>query len=112
MIRRPPRSTLFPYTTLFRSLADLVERQQRIEPAVSRSEHVPGAEDGGIEMTLLDPLFALGAHGDVVLHHHGSGVGNAEIDEMTHTEFRASVDGLAGGHQVNGAKRGGFRRGG
>src|SRR2546422_4034179 len=30
MIRRPPRSTLFPYTTLFRSRAhgDLVERLQ------------------------------------------------------------------------------------
>src|SRR3712207_8276487 len=27
MIRRPPRSTLFPYTTLFRSRADLVGRQ-------------------------------------------------------------------------------------
>src|SRR2546430_10441766 len=26
MIRRPPRSTLFPYTTLFRSLADLQVR--------------------------------------------------------------------------------------
>src|SRR2546422_4454146 len=26
MIRRPPRSTLFPYTTLFRSLADLTEK--------------------------------------------------------------------------------------
>src|SRR3712207_7741007 len=26
MIRRPPRSTLFPYTTLFRSLAELGER--------------------------------------------------------------------------------------
>src|SRR3712207_7966101 len=26
MIRRPPRSTLFPYTTLFRSAADLGER--------------------------------------------------------------------------------------
>src|SRR3712207_8524491 len=26
MIRRPPRSTLFPYTTLFRSLGDLVGR--------------------------------------------------------------------------------------
>src|SRR3712207_6908610 len=25
MIRRPPRSTLFPYTTLFRSLAELGE---------------------------------------------------------------------------------------
>src|SRR5256885_10544360 len=27
MIRRPPRSTLFPYTTLFRSVDDLVERR-------------------------------------------------------------------------------------
>src|SRR2546427_10449416 len=26
MIRRPPRSTLFPYTTLFRALAELHER--------------------------------------------------------------------------------------
>src|SRR2546430_14732078 len=29
MIRRPPRSTLFPYTTLFRSLLDLVELEVR-----------------------------------------------------------------------------------
>src|SRR2546429_5670754 len=29
MIRRPPRSTLFPYTTLFRSLASCVPRVQR-----------------------------------------------------------------------------------
>src|SRR3712207_7887820 len=27
MIRRPPRSTLFPYTTLFRSLVEGVDRQ-------------------------------------------------------------------------------------
>src|SRR2546426_4840999 len=27
MIRRPPRSTLFPYTTLFRSVHDVVGRQ-------------------------------------------------------------------------------------
>src|SRR3712207_8580325 len=26
MIRRPPRSTLFPYTTLFRSVAELAQR--------------------------------------------------------------------------------------
>src|SRR2546430_10456178 len=26
MIRRPPRSTLFPYTTLFRSIAGLVDQ--------------------------------------------------------------------------------------
>src|SRR5256885_12642095 len=34
MIRRPPRSTLFPYTTLFRSasfsVVDLVPAQQRV----------------------------------------------------------------------------------
>src|SRR5437016_8576364 len=29
MIRRPPRSTLFPYTTLFRSLHHQKERQHR-----------------------------------------------------------------------------------
>src|SRR2546425_6118815 len=29
MIRRPPRSTLFPYTTLFRSLADAVPESPR-----------------------------------------------------------------------------------
>src|SRR5688572_32292187 len=28
MIRRPPRSTLFPYTTLFRSLADARQARQ------------------------------------------------------------------------------------
>src|SRR3712207_8367279 len=28
MIRRPPRSTLFPYTTLFRSLVPIVEEGQ------------------------------------------------------------------------------------
>src|SRR5260221_6010954 len=37
MIRRPPRSTLFPYTTLFRSL-----KQQSIADAsaIATSEHV------------------------------------------------------------------------
>src|SRR5260221_1187754 len=28
MIRRPPRSTLFPYTTLFRSLPSFVEKRR------------------------------------------------------------------------------------
>src|SRR2546430_4395990 len=31
MIRRPPRSTLFPYTTLFRSHAEIVAMVARIE---------------------------------------------------------------------------------
>src|SRR5260370_22232669 len=38
MIRRPPRSTLFPYTTLFRSL--FVARLQENAPAVFRHFHI------------------------------------------------------------------------
>src|SRR5258708_32366499 len=34
MIRRPPRSTLFPYTTLFRS------RRERLRRTLRRREHV------------------------------------------------------------------------
>src|SRR5256885_13133306 len=33
MIRRPPRSTLFPYTTLFRSAENLSVDQSRFSPA-------------------------------------------------------------------------------
>src|SRR3712207_7234008 len=42
MIRRPPRSTLFPYTTLFRSALRQVE--QRLAPvrAVARPRRVRG----------------------------------------------------------------------
>src|SRR2546428_2435917 len=32
MIRRPPRSTLFPYTTLFRSFPHPPERAGRLDP--------------------------------------------------------------------------------
>src|SRR3989442_7820600 len=41
MIRRPPRSTLFPYTTLFRSLnkADLVRPRERMLPVLEAWQH-------------------------------------------------------------------------
>src|SRR3712207_7414025 len=38
MIRRPPRSTLFPYTTLFRS-GDVLARELVDDPRVHRPEH-------------------------------------------------------------------------
>src|SRR5690348_17411718 len=47
MIRRPPRSTLFPYTTLFRSIADArdeevvqVLRPRGVEPDAERADRV------------------------------------------------------------------------
>src|SRR5688572_31839615 len=42
MIRRPPRSTLFPYTTLFRSVG-IDRRGARLKPDARRT---PGIRDG------------------------------------------------------------------
>src|SRR3712207_7664094 len=51
MIRRPPRSTLFPYTTLFRSLPlDLGPRPGRVRPdqaALQLGAPFPGDVPGG-----------------------------------------------------------------
>src|SRR2546430_8042223 len=46
MIRRPPRSTLFPYTTLFRSLQVVVEKADRAHPQHrrDRDDRVAGVE--------------------------------------------------------------------
>src|SRR6266566_5960801 len=44
MIRRPPRSTLFPYTTLFRSLASTAPVQVR----------VPGCRVGSVMVKVLN----------------------------------------------------------
>src|SRR5690242_20975602 len=45
MIRRPPRSTLFPYTTLFRSRCHLCDACERVEHLFERqvgaAENVP-----------------------------------------------------------------------
>src|SRR5689334_24101823 len=43
MIRRPPRSTLFPYTTLFRSRA---READRVESSMAREARVLGGEHG------------------------------------------------------------------
>src|SRR5258708_23537909 len=43
MIRRPPRSTLFPYTTLFRShLADFVQLAESARGPLPSDPHAPG----------------------------------------------------------------------
>src|SRR2546425_6671431 len=47
MIRRPPRSTLFPYTTLFRSLNGVAPREIFIDLILDRvKEH--GVDIGGL----------------------------------------------------------------
>src|SRR3989338_9469505 len=40
MIRRPPRSTLFPYTTLFRSIVDTMRQNTDLLYLISILEHL------------------------------------------------------------------------
>src|SRR5256885_6061221 len=47
MIRRPPRSTLFPYTTLFRS-----EVAEETEEVVARDRLVVRHDDGAVQRRL------------------------------------------------------------
>src|SRR2546429_6656043 len=51
MIRRPPRSTLFPYTTLFRSLCrrDPARQRGRAAPAGAQVLQLPAAAHGRSE---------------------------------------------------------------
>src|SRR3712207_8360580 len=60
MIRRPPRSTLFPYTTLFRSLPAQPEPAEQLVGAGDRSAPVRVVAD----RHLADPVLA-GAAGRV-----------------------------------------------
>src|SRR5256885_11973734 len=59
MIRRPPRSTLFPYTTLFRSVGvkQHVEAHGRPQPrlgAVRRRDRAPNAGQEIVERAVED----------------------------------------------------------
>src|SRR6266704_4965891 len=48
MIRRPPRSTLFPYTTLFRSVDERCEHTRRVE--IRQAEPVDRSEEHTSEL--------------------------------------------------------------
>src|SRR2546422_5374615 len=74
MIRRPPRSTLFPYTTLFRSFEDVgrvedcgaVHRQHRFRP-----KHQPAVHP---DLEVRHPwLLSAASLSPVILLDHGGG---------------------------------------
>src|SRR5256885_9971780 len=70
MIRRPPRSTLFPYTTLFRSVSNHGGRQLDSVPSTTRAlpevadavgDQVEVLADGGVRTGLdVVKMVALG----------------------------------------------------
>src|SRR3712207_7095490 len=67
MIRRPPRSTLFPYTTLFRSLALI--RRQREQPDAAERPRQLGLRPGGRPRAVPDrPAHGLPARRTPTVH--------------------------------------------
>src|SRR3712207_8535394 len=76
MIRRPPRSTLFPYTTLFRSMG-LHDQPARLAERLQRP-------DGGLDGFLADAGGQVG----VLAHHRDDpgerrGLGERRSEEHT-----------------------------
>src|SRR3712207_5834059 len=81
MIRRPPRSTLFPYTTLFRSFSQYLLRGER---------------------TMLVDTGVTGTPGEVILPYLDSvGLDPADLDFVLNTH--ADVDHFGGNAVVRGA---------
>src|SRR3712207_7881703 len=67
MIRRPPRSTLFPYTTLFRSGADHRVDDARLDP------------DAAVGDRLVDRRHLQRGHRDALADRHVGGADAAPV---------------------------------
>src|SRR2546429_6726849 len=80
MIRRPPRSTLFPYTTLFRS-------------GVVRPEHLARGEYRGAEARLARPQLTLGVESRrhvLVREHHAVDAARLVAEDRKSTRLNSS----------------------
>src|SRR2546429_2058735 len=75
MIRRPPRSTLFPYTTLFRSPSVSERVQRRMSMRMTRRKFITAAGGAGVAATtglLRLPGAATAAPATIRLLSHSS----------------------------------------
>src|SRR2546422_4396175 len=65
MIRRPPRSTLFPYTTLFRSVFPGIARViSRTDAVNSGRFDLSGKKNRDVQLTFVLPVVMTGPLGD------------------------------------------------
>src|SRR5258708_13693272 len=67
MIRRPPRSTLFPYTTLFRSVTSI-----RIEGVAHEFSTLPGVLESVTEIVLNVKALVVRSHSKTRSEEHTS----------------------------------------
>src|ERR1017187_6197484 len=102
MIRRPPRSTLFPYTTLFRSLrvigragvgVDNIDLDAATRQGIAVM-NTPGANPVAVAEQALGMMLAMARHlcrADALMH-----AGKGEKKSLQGTELRSKTLGIAG----------------
>src|SRR5258706_11296511 len=85
MIRRPPRSTLFPYTTLFRSLVIVVTGAQSVRLQLVH-------RDGELLAQLFPPFHAAGAPGSASGVEGRSEEHTSELQSLTNLVCRLLLE--------------------
>src|SRR3989449_10400296 len=105
MIRRPPRSTLFPYTTLFRSLHDLLGDALDLDVHLQRGDAALGARH--LEVHVAEVILVaqdVGEHGEALAfldQSHGDPRNMSfDWDASVHKREAAAADGGHGGRPV------------
>src|SRR3712207_8785529 len=100
MIRRPPRSTLFPYTTLFRSEVELAPGhpgadEARVVGRVGEPGDTPADPDGGHDRGHRGEPLTAGEDGAL-----RAGVGPVDVEEEPGDDRHEDEDGDGGRHEI------------
>src|SRR5688572_32552447 len=91
MIRRPPRSTLFPYTTLFRSVLDRIDPDHRMVPVDSRAQCL-GARRGDRKSTRLNSSHSQISYAVFCLKKKKNKIKkNAQIRNTVHSSLKDTL---------------------
>src|SRR3989454_3579253 len=101
MIRRPPRSTLFPYTTLFRSLKTFVgESSSKVQQRGQVSRRITGFIASIRELADMTNLLALNAAIEAArAGKHGKGFA-VVAEEVRHLAEQSATAALEAGELV------------
>src|SRR5256885_11520308 len=78
MIRRPPRSTLFPYTTLFRSI-NVIQTPAEVQVFV----FAPGVDPRKLDVSIQQGLLTVSGERQIPVHEQASYYRQERSEEHT-----------------------------